>query len=112
MCRSSPIFELSKSETDEWRKKIRDDASQFFQFCKQIDAVPDVVALTEWCQYLAPACATTRFDTIFYTVILPTALSCSIAADDDETISADVSSAMCYDTYEPMVCFAFLVARA
>lgn len=73
-----------------WRDKIRHDASQFLTMCKEIQVEPDVHSLFEWNQYLAAAIAKVRFDTIFYTAVLPNIYSCSIASDDHETVSADV----------------------
>ncbi|CAF0874466.1 unnamed protein product [Adineta steineri] len=85
----STIFNLSDNIMHEWRDKIRNDASQFIAMCKEIQVEPDVHSLYEWNQFLAAAIAKVRFDTIFYTAILPQTYSCSIAADDDETVCAD-----------------------
>lgn len=58
--------------------------------CQEIQMQPDVHSLLEWSQYLAPAIATSRFDTLFYLTALPETYPCAIAADDHETASADV----------------------
>jgi nucleoside diphosphate-linked moiety X motif protein 19 len=73
-----------------WRDKIRQDASQFMIMCKEIQVEPDVHSLFEWNQYLAAAIAKVRFDTIFYTAVLPNTYPCTIADDDHETVSAEV----------------------
>lgn len=87
---SSVIFNPSDPILEPWREKIRHDASKFLDMCKEIQIEPDVHSLYEWCQYLAAAIAKVRFDTIFYVVGLPSPLPCTIAADDDETVSANV----------------------
>ena len=58
--------------------------------CQEIQMEPDVHSLLEWSQYLAPAIAKSRFDTLFYLATLPDTYPCAIAADDHETASADV----------------------
>ncbi|CAF0820615.1 unnamed protein product [Rotaria sp. Silwood1] len=83
------IPNLSNNIIDEWRNKIRHDASQFIVMCKEIQIEPDVDSLFEWSQYLAAAIAKVRFDTIFYIAPLSNTYSCLIAHDDHETVSAD-----------------------
>lgn len=87
---SSLLFNPTEKILEPWREKIRQDGSKFFDMCKEIEIVPDVHSLYEWCQYLAAAIAKVRFDTIFYVVGLPSTYPCTIAADDNETVSADV----------------------
>jgi hypothetical protein len=58
--------------------------------CKEIQVEPDVHSLFEWNEFLAAAVAKVRFDTIFYVATLPSIYSCSIADNDDESVSAEV----------------------
>jgi nucleoside diphosphate-linked moiety X motif protein 19 len=88
--RYSTIQNLSNKIINQWRDKIRHDASQFIIMCKEIQIQPDVDSLFEWTQYLAAAIAKVRFDTIFYIAALPNTYSCLIANDDHETVSAEV----------------------
>ena len=60
--------------------------------CKEIQVEPDVRSLFDWSEYLAAAVAKVRFDTIFYLVALPELYPCVIAADDNETVSANVGA--------------------
>jgi hypothetical protein len=60
--------------------------------CHDMHIEPDVHSLFDWSQYLAPAIAKVRYDTIFYLVTLPNIYPCAIADNDDETVSADVCS--------------------
>lgn len=83
------ITNLSKTDADQWREKIRQDASQFLVMCQQLRIQPDIHSLFEWAQYLAAAIAKVRFDTIFYVTPLSTIYPCTIADDDHETVSAE-----------------------
>ncbi|CAF0962423.1 unnamed protein product [Adineta ricciae] len=85
----STVAQLSNNVITEWRDKIRQDASQFMTMCKELQVTPDVHSLYEWTQYLAASIAKVRFDTIFYTAVLPNSYPCLIAHDDNETVSAE-----------------------
>lgn len=82
--------ELSTIDINQWREKVRQDASQFFTMCQEFQVQPDVHSLFEWNQYLAAAIAKVRFDTIFYIAPLSNTYPCAINDDDHETASAEV----------------------
>ena len=68
---------LSDSEAESWRQRVRKDCGEFYTLCEDLDAVPDVWSLCEWCNWLTPweqnrmatmrgVKQTHRFDTMFY----------------------------------------------
>lgn len=70
---------LNVDEIQNWRKQIYADATKFLTMCRELDCVPDVWSLTEWCNWLTPISLPRRFDTLFYTCFL----------DDEPTVLLD-----------------------
>ncbi|XP_071966283.1 acyl-coenzyme A diphosphatase NUDT19-like [Antedon mediterranea] len=57
---------LSEVTIDEWRRRVHGDASQFIMLCRELQCVPDVWSLMEWCDWLTPATNKKRYDTMFF----------------------------------------------
>ncbi|ELU00325.1 hypothetical protein CAPTEDRAFT_184265 [Capitella teleta] len=58
----------------DWRTQVEKDENNFLKLCWELQVVPDVWALTEWCNWLTPVMRPvseapkkpTRYDTMFY----------------------------------------------
>jgi len=87
-----PSKNWNKSELQEWRTKVHDDAGQFMQMCKHFNIVPGVKHVVHWSNWITPVVEPKRFDTHFFLSVLPRpedamTQSSSASPDGGETTS-------------------------
>ncbi|GAA95929.1 uncharacterized protein L969DRAFT_44232 [Mixia osmundae IAM 14324] len=76
-----------------WRERVHDDASQFAELLKELDATPSLDLLAPRANWTTPVIMPTRWDTTFYWTILPpvendAALTPEVVSDGKETVLA------------------------
>jgi len=73
-----------------WQRRIKENPDEFFTLCQQLKCTPDVLGLFDWNNWLSPTITPnrSRFDTIFYMVIVPHLLK--VVTDKDEVRKAMV----------------------
>lgn len=72
---SVSTYNISKPESNQWRKMVAADAKEFLNLCKHHDMVPNVGSLSEWSNWLTPSFVQgKRFDTMFYLACLDTVI--------------------------------------
>jgi len=87
------VMELdNKAAIKEWQQRVKHDPASFEDLCSTFKCYPDVNGLTEWNNWLTPCINTLpkRFDTIFYTAVLPK--QCKLHIDSQEISDAQVST--------------------
>ncbi|CAL8069632.1 unnamed protein product [Orchesella dallaii] len=91
-----PYYEFQqledKKEKQAWQKRVRKNAEDFLELCKQLDCVPDIEALHDWNNWLTPANfkPKSRFDTMFYMIVLPKLVH--VLVDGNEAVKAQWAS--------------------
>ncbi|XP_034099398.2 acyl-coenzyme A diphosphatase NUDT19 [Drosophila albomicans] len=53
-----------------WQHEVHNDASKFLTLCEELDVLPDVWSLHEWCAWRTPSTFKARFQTAFYLTAL------------------------------------------
>ncbi|XP_012059686.1 PREDICTED: nucleoside diphosphate-linked moiety X motif 19, mitochondrial-like [Atta cephalotes] len=62
---------IPKGEMQTWQNKVHNDATEFLNLCQKLECYPDLWALHEWRNWLAPTYETKRFNTAFYLACIP-----------------------------------------
>ncbi|XP_029284639.1 acyl-coenzyme A diphosphatase NUDT19 [Cottoperca gobio] len=60
--------DLCPSELAKWRALVNENPSNFIRMCRELEVLPNIWALHEWCNWLTPTgrYGVTRFDTVFF----------------------------------------------
>jgi len=74
-----------QDELAHWQEQVRRDPNQFMKLCDELTCLPDVNALVEWNSWLTPNSWQTRYDTIFYMVVVPQAYQMTICPQEMES---------------------------
>ncbi|XP_037051313.1 nucleoside diphosphate-linked moiety X motif 19-like [Bradysia coprophila] len=53
-------------EIERWQNEVHNDASKFYELCKQLQVVPDITTCFEWAAWLTPSTFRGRFETAFF----------------------------------------------
>lgn len=82
---------IEPKELVKWQERVKKDSSQFAIMFKELDLVPDLLALHEWANWITPIIEKVRFNTFFFTCFLPKLPSqSSLSIDQSEIESLDV----------------------
>ncbi|XP_070570718.1 acyl-coenzyme A diphosphatase NUDT19-like [Ptychodera flava] len=57
---------IGRERMVEWRKRVQGDASKFLDLCELLECIPNVMALSEWTNWLAPTSRIKRYNTVFF----------------------------------------------
>ncbi|XP_063738162.1 nucleoside diphosphate-linked moiety X motif 19 [Eleginops maclovinus] len=62
------VNDLCGTELTKWRALVNQNPSNFIRMCRELEVLPNIWALHEWCNWLTPTgrYGVTRFDTIFF----------------------------------------------
>ncbi len=86
------VYDKKQSELLSWQKKVKDDSSQFLNLFMEMNLVPDLLGLHEWCNWVTPSFEKRRFNTVFFVCFLKSAPDMSkICLDLTEIERIDVN---------------------
>ncbi|XP_010794703.1 acyl-coenzyme A diphosphatase NUDT19 [Notothenia coriiceps] len=62
------VNDLCSTELAKWRALVNQNPSNFIRMCRELEVLPNIWALHEWCNWLTPTgrYGVTRFDTMFF----------------------------------------------
>ncbi|KAH8377728.1 hypothetical protein KR093_006835 [Drosophila rubida] len=75
-----------------WQREVHNDASMFLTLCKELDVLPDLWSLHEWCTWRTPSTFKMRFQTAFYLTALK----------DQPNVLSEVNEVKAYDWHSPL----------
>lgn len=67
---SKEAFYLTGYDIEKWQKAVHDEPKEFLNMCKQLQVVPDLWGLLEWCAWASPAIIRKGYETAFFITFL------------------------------------------
>ncbi|CAO3592444.1 unnamed protein product [Absidia cylindrospora] len=90
-----PAHTVPELDTEVWRHRVHDDASQFKHMCEQYKLQPAVDRLIPFANWITPAFEKKRYDTLFFLTVLHQTVdeqhreTVKVSADGKETVQLD-----------------------
>ncbi|XP_065355893.1 acyl-coenzyme A diphosphatase NUDT19 [Calliphora vicina] len=63
-------FYIEKYDKLKWQKLVHEDPKEFLNMCKELNVVPDLWGLHEWCGWASPAIIKRGYETAFFITFL------------------------------------------
>ncbi|XP_070569624.1 acyl-coenzyme A diphosphatase NUDT19-like isoform X1 [Ptychodera flava] len=80
---------IGRERMIEWRKRVQADASKFLDLCQSLECIPNVMALSEWTNWLTPTLERKRYNTAFFMCCMDVIPGPDMTPDHQEIVKSE-----------------------